>query len=569
MIKKIISLIPNSFRKKGSLVVLSVPLKALLDLAGIAVLLPMIFIVLNEGEAFNNSLLSKIYDYMGFSSHNKFILFLILAVLTILIIKSLLNLLIVNYQNKYLLGLYRHYSRTLFSHLYSKGLLFVKDSNTSELSFNVNAVCYNFGVVYLASILKFIGELLFSIFLLVALCVYNPLSSLLVVLTFLPFVVLYLYVIRTRLKVYGKEEMIARREQTKVVQETFKGYAEMKINNAFPKMKSRFDTGLENVSKYRLKSTLIQSVPSYLLEIAIALVISTLIILSIDAQDASMRVFLGVFAVAAIRMLPSVHSLISTVGSIKSTQYTVEVIEEIEGYSPSSEETKAKVEPLPFERTIEVRNLSFSYSDKGQARNDKVINNLSFNIRKGERFGIKGRTGAGKSTLFNLLLGLFAPEGGTIEIDGVPLDSTNVRNWQQRVGYVPQDVFIADLSIAENIALGEEIGEINIERVWEVLSQVSLKEFAEALPEGVNSIIGEAGSRISGGQRQRIGIARALYKEAMVLFFDEATSSLDSQTEREINDAIKKLSDEHKRLTIIVISHRESSLAFCDRILEI
>src|SRR5574344_2107249 len=165
MIKKIISLIPNSFRKKGSLVVLSVPLKALLDLAGIAVLLPMIFIVLNEGEAFNNSLLSKIYDYMGFSSHNKFILFLILAVLTILIIKSLLNLLIVNYQNKYLLGLYRHYSRTLFSHLYSKGLLFVKDSNTSELSFNVNAVCYNFGVVYLASILKFIGELLFSIFL--------------------------------------------------------------------------------------------------------------------------------------------------------------------------------------------------------------------------------------------------------------------------------------------------------------------------------------------------------------------------------------------------------------------
>ncbi len=194
---------------------------------------------------------------------------------------------------------------------------------------------------------------------------------------------------------------------------------------------------------------------------------------------------------------------------------------------------------------------------------------MSFSIKKGERFGIKGRTGAGKSTLFNLLLGLFPPDKGYIKVDGVALDENNISQWHELVGYVPQDVFIADLTIAENIALGHNMENIDIEKVKRVIKQASIEDFVSSLPEGLNTFIGEGGSRISGGQRQRIGIARALYKDAEVLFFDEATSSLDSATEREINDSIRELSDKHKQLTIIIISHRQSSLEFCDKIINV
>ena len=210
-------------------------------------------------------------------------------------------------------------------------------------------------------------------------------------------------------------------------------------------------------------------------------------------------------------------------------------------------------------------NLSFRFEDA----DGYVLENLNLSIRKGERFGIMGRTGAGKTTLFNLLLGLYHPTEGGIYVDSQLLSPENMPSWHKLIGYVPQDVFIADASVLQNVALGVEPSKIDRRRVEEALRQASLGDFIAELPEGLDTRIGEAGSNISGGQRQRLGIARALYKKAEVLFFDEATSSLDSQTEAEVNKAISALSSEHKELTIIVISHRESTMEFCDRIFRI
>lgn len=565
MLRKVIRLIPDSFRKKGVLVTLFVPIRALLDLMGVAVLLPVLILVLDGGSISDNTVLNTLYTLFEFSDNRDFIIFLVVSILSIIILKSVINLLFINYQNKYLLSLYKYFSAKLFSLLYGRGLLYVKNSNSSEIAFNINAVCYNFVVVYLASVLKFSGEIIFCTFILIALCFYNPLSALFIILSFLPVVLVYLILVRSRLKKYGRVEMEARRQQQKVVQETFKGYAEMEINNAFPLMKEKFQTGLDVISKYRIKSSLIQSIPSYLLEIAVALVVCAMVVFSLNADDASMRVFLGVFTVAIIRMLPSVHSLIGTWGGIKSTQYTIDVIEEFykENPSPSLASDKTSSNNIIFNKAIAIKNLSFSYST------GMVIDNLSFEIHKGEKFGLRGRTGAGKSTLFNLLLGFFPPQKGSIEIDGVPLSSDNVGGWQKIVGYVPQDVFIADLSMAENIALGQDMENIDKKKILSILEQVSLIDFVKNLPQGLNTVLGEGGSKISGGQRQRIGIARALYKNAEVLFFDEATSSLDSKTEKEINKAIQELSDTYKQLTIIIIAHRESSLSICDKIFDI
>ena len=178
-----------------------------------------------------------------------------------------------------------------------------------------------------------------------------------------------------------------------------------------------------------------------------------------------------------------------------------------------------------------------------------------------------GPSGSGKSTLFNLMLGFFEPTAGEILIDGQKLTPVNRGGWHELVGYVPQEIFIIEGSLADNIALGQP--QADRAKVMQVLEQVQLKEWADTLPQGLDTSLGEYGSRLSGGQKQRIGIARALYKDAEVLFFDEATSALDNKTEQEINHALEMLSLKHKELTLVVIAHRESSLAFCDRIFDL
>ena len=233
-----------------------------------------------------------------------------------------------------------------------------------------------------------------------------------------------------------------------------------------------------------------------------------------------------------------------------------------EGLEKQEERTMNQESDFQFKHAIKIKNLTFIFPDGGV-----ILKNLNFNIARGEKVGIRGSSGSGKSTLFNLLLGFLQPTFGEIWIDERTLTSVNRRQWHKLVGYVPQEIFIIQGSLAENIALGQK--EIDRNKIMRVLSQVKLKEWAEMLPQGINTYLGEYGSRLSGGQKQRIGIARALYKDAEVLFFDEATSALDNETEHEINLALEELSVRYKELTMIVIAHRESSLTFCDRIIEL
>jgi len=561
---RLLRLIPEAFRRKGLTVALMVPLTALLDMFGVALLFSMVFLVLDGGETFDKSFLAVIMQYLGIEDRNNFAVILVSALLAFILIKSILTILIKLFQNRYLMSLYSYFSSNLFSDLFDKGLLFMRSSNTSELTFNVNSACYNFAVGYLGNLLKFFGDVVFCVFLLVTLSVYDSRALVSVVVAFIPVTVIHIFFVRKRLKKYGKQEFQARREQTKVVQETFKGYAEMKVNNAFRSMHDRFDDGLSTISDYRVKSGLIQAIPSRLYEMAIAVVLAMMVFFQLNAGDPAERMFLGVFAVAIVRMLPVVMSLVGTWGAIKNTEYTIGVLDDLRNIAVRDESNRKQnvPEPLKFGESIKVEGVSFSFPDR------QLFADVSFEIRKGEKFGIRGRTGVGKSTMFNILLGLIAPDSGRILVDGVPLEGEAVSRWHAIVGYVSQDVFISDTTIARNIALGHDDAEIDRVRLEDAIDRACLRSFVDSLPDGVDTGIGEAGSRISGGQRQRIGIARALYKGAEVLFFDEATSSLDIETENEINREIQELTRNHGDLTIIVISHRPGSLEFCDRILE-
>ncbi len=227
-------------------------------------------------------------------------------------------------------------------------------------------------------------------------------------------------------------------------------------------------------------------------------------------------------------------------------------------------ETRTCTERLGLRQKIEVRGVSFRFD--GAAAD--TLHDMSLTIRRGERVGISGASGAGKTTLFNLLLGLYTPGRGEILIDGVPLAPDNRRAWQNTVGYVSQNVFILDTTLAQNIApLPTSPTRSTAAGSTERSTQPTCGEFVDSLPDGADTRIGEAGSRISGGQRQRIGIARALYRSCDVLMFDEATSSLDERSENNINDAIERLARDNDGLTIIIISHRRSTLERCRRVI--
>lgn len=215
---------------------------------------------------------------------------------------------------------------------------------------------------------------------------------------------------------------------------------------------------------------------------------------------------------------------------------------------------------LHFVKDITISNLSFNYGDR-------VINFGSYTISRGEYVGFCGYSGVGKTTLFNLILGFLSPQEGSILIDGTPLGSNNRRAWLKHIGYVPQEVFVFNGTLAENIALGFK--DIDKEKVARTLEMVSLSEWASGLPDGLESSLGEGGSKLSGGQKQRIGIARALYKGAKVLLMDEATSALDNNTEKEINIMLDNLRAKYNGLTVLSIAHRESTLAYCSRIINL
>lgn len=542
--KRFWKLIPDNFRKGAIAVAALVPVNAALGLVGAAALLPLMMTVLDS-------------ESLPYPRQT-----VILAVLALIVLKNILCLGITWVQNRYLMALYRNFSSRLFTSLYSRGLLYIKGQNSASMTFNVIGVCYNFVMGWLGAWMNMIGELLFVAFMLIAVFIYSPKATLLSLAAFAPVLLLYFLVVRKPIKAINKEVNNQRREQHKLVSEAFRGYSEIQVNNALPRIRRRFGAHLDKVSQLRIRVSLIQSLPPFMLEFCAVLMVAVIMLLNLSPGAENM-LFLGVVSVVLLKLLPAVRSIISSISAITANQYSCEVVADIQdGEVPLPADECAQ--PMEFEESIELKDLSFRFP--GDEKD--VISNLNLTIAKGERLGIKGRTGAGKTTLFNLLLGLYPAGRGCILVDGNALSQENMASWHAIVGYVPQNIFVEDSTILENVALGHNPEGVDRQKAEQALKQAYLWEFVSSLPQGMDSRIGEAGCRMSGGQKQRLGIARALYRNAKVLFFDEATSSLDAATEKEINDAIEKLSASHRDLTIIIISHRESTLAFCDRIVE-
>lgn len=383
------------------------------------------------------------------------------------------------------------------------------------------------------------------------------------------FAVFYLLLTRyTRRSLSSNSQCIAQEEiqLVKALQEGLGGIRDVLLDATQELHASKYmraDMPLRNAQG---RNVFIAACPRYILETVGILAIVVVAYFTVAEGGASafaaVLPVLGALALGAQRLLPTLQQIYAAWAMLQGNYAAiVDVIAMLE--QPLREMSGLKgQEPFIFCREICFKDVRYRYSENSPW----VLDGVNITIPKGMRVGIMGATGSGKSTVVDLLMGLLEPTAGSIVIDGQPISPVNLRGWQECLTHVPQDIFLADASIAENIAFGVNPKRIDLERVRRAAQQAQLAEFIESSPQGYQAFVGERGVRLSGGQRQRIGIARALYKQASVLVLDEATSALDNETEDMVMQTINTLDG---NMTVLIVAHRLTTLRHCDRIIEL
>ena len=318
---------------------------------------------------------------------------------------------------------------------------------------------------------------------------------------------------------------------------------------------------LHNIQSARMAQlrTTLQQLPRLWLEL-LAVSGLAILVISMLAQERALETVLptlGLFAAAAFRIMPSVNRVL---GAVQSLRYGLPVInvlhKELNLTTPETANTRNPA--APFHTALELSQITYTYPGAAEP----ALKDISLIIQRGESIGFIGASGAGKSTLVDILLGLLTPNTGEVRVDGKNIQAS-LRNWQDQIGYVPQSIFLTDDTLRRNVAFGLPDNQIDDAAITRAICAAQLEDFANSLPQGLDTLVGERGVRLSGGQRQRIGIARALYHEPPVLVLDEATSALDATTEQEVMDAVNAL---HGNKTLLIVAHRLSTVSRCNRL---
>ena len=557
MYRRIVNIIPSGYGRRGAALIATLLARAALNFFGIAALVPLLVLILDGESLRSHPTLDRIYQSLGFGDYRIFAVATAVAAVAAIVLKGAINMSLYRVERDYVYDIYRDLSRRLYISYCRRGLAFVRRSNSTELSRNVNFVCLNFATGVLRPLATIVGETFLLLLVAGATLAYDPVAALLLAGAFIPAAALYYRLVKRRMSDCGRTENEAMREKFRSVAESFGGYADAEICNAFPRMLADFDRSTERLIGMRKRNAAMAALPQSATETAVTVGLAALVVAGAYMRGGEIRIVFGLFALAAVRLAPSVRNILGALATIRYNRHTIDVLSEASDVG----DLERNDERLPLRRELSLRGITFGYDAT------PVLKDFSLRIRRGERVGIKGPSGAGKSTLLNIMAGLLEPQGGEMLVDGARLDDSNRRAWQNSAGYVPQNVFIADATLAENVAFGEDLPDA--ERVAESLEAAGLAEFARSLPEGIDTLVGESGCRVSGGERQRIGIARALYRRPDILFLDEATSALDREAERNIHDTLARLSGRDKELTIVAIAHDEASLGYCDRIIEI
>lgn len=539
-------------------------LGAFAEVATLGALLPFLAVIVSGAEhrpAY--PVVDAVLAVVGLSSGRASPLAITLLFCAAVLVAGLVRILLVVANTRYISMLGYELSVTIFERVLHQSYASHLSRNTSTVVAALQQVKLITGGV-MNPILQSISALVIGLCILVALLVFSPIITLVALVGFGALYLAISLAFRRRLKTNARVLAHTQVDTIRAVQEGLGGIRDVIIDGRQDVFLRRFSDLDRTWWNIQTANSLAGNGPRFAVEAAGMVLIAGLayVLVTRTGYAAGVLPLLGVVALGAQRLLPLMQLIYGNwtlvLANTGSASAMLSVLE-----APISEDWRQPLPaPLPFEHEVRFTDVSFRYPT-GQG---PVLRPFDLVIAKGARLGLVGKTGAGKSTLVDLLMGLLEPTDGSIAIDGRRLDATNRRAWQRRIAQVPQSIFLADASIAENIAFGVDPADIDRAQVTLAAERAALSSFIATLPDGYATTVGERGVRLSGGQRQRIGIARALYKQATVLIFDEATSALDAETERAVMEAVRELPAE---LTVVIIAHRPTTVDYCDDVIAI
>lgn len=571
-VQKLLKLLTLKEKWKFFRVLLLVLGMALLDTAGVASMMPFLAVVGDPDIIQRNLILSSIFNkstVLGVTTKNQFLVFLGSVSFLLLLISAVYRVITEYKMNSFVEQLRHSISSRLLKAYLVQPYEFFMLRNTSDMSKStLSEVDQLIGTVLRPVFNMFAYTIVATSIILFLLYLY-PLLLLCSVIILGGGYALTFAIIRKRLDQLGRLRSSSNKTRFWVAQEALNGIRELRLLGAERYYANKFDGESLKLSHSLAMNLTLGRVPKYIIEAlafgGIILLVLSLIIAEGGVESEALGRILplvGVFTFAAYRLQPSLHFIFSGLASIRFGKSAVDKIyEDLSIGEEISLHGITKNRPLKLNEKLSIKNLSFRYQNADRY----TVKNVNVEIKAGSIVGVVGATGCGKTTLINLIANLLTPTSGSIEVDGIEITEEQSATWRKAIGYVPQNIFLTDNSVAENIAFGIDPTMIDHNRVLECAKLANIHEFiTNDLPENYRTIVGERGVRLSGGQRQRIGIARALYYAPPLLIFDEATSALDNIVEKEIMEAIDNLAENH---TIILIAHRINTIKKCNNIL--
>ena len=556
-------------RGKLLIVIASMIIQAVLQLGGVASVLPFLSVAAHPENFATSSLGQFLINTFSLTDPRQLVYVTGILAIAFLVIASASSIASQVIVSKYVHRLGHWLRLQLLVKYYSQPYSYFVSRNSSVLTKKANLDVMVFTAFLFSPLCDFVARLFTTIIIIVGLLVLEPMVTLVAGAFFGGFYLLFMSLTRRRVRTINEVSKETHRSLSQLVQQFIAGMRDIKLRNAGSYFIDKIDTISGRNVIAGVTSAWISGLPRNLIEpIAFAgTIIWAMVALSAGRLEEVLPT-LGVMAMAGYRLLPNIQQLYNSLHLVATNRFSLdELAEELDFSSPSypvrlPEKGAAKALPDKgslFSESIELRDVTFTYS--GAER--PTLQGVNIRIGRGESIGFVGQTGSGKSTLINLLLGLYVPTGGEILADGKPLEKPVPPKWFTRIGYVPQEIFLMDDTLLRNIALGMSDKEIDHDRMKEAIGSAQLQEVIDKMPQGLETQVGERGVMLSGGQRQRVGLARALYFDPEMLILDEGTSALDNETEAKFMLAVESLQGE---ITVISIAHRLTTVRRCDAI---
>lgn len=563
IIKNFFYLINPKYSYKIFFLLFLIFILAIFEVLSIGAIIPFIYSILSDQNFFLLNFLKNNFNFHG----NNLIKFFLILIFIVFLIKNIIVIFFVYFQSSLSSNIRKDLSERLYkSYLNINFKTFLK-KNSSEFIKNINVECENFRYTLFITILSF-SEIIIFFFITGFLLIYNPLFSIFLFILVSLFFYIYVLFFKKILKEKGISRFRNLESLFKIVIETLTSLKEIRVLGIEKNFLKKYNNSNYKYTNDVISNEFYLNLPKVLVELAGVIVIVFIIFINIDNKFSSTQLIasLGVYGLASFRILPCLNRILLGYNHLKlATQTVTRLLESVKQLQYQHDVADSYLElnkKILNINSINIVNLSFSYGDKDKF----LIDNINFKINKNSFTGIIGQSGSGKSTLLNIIVGLLKPDKGAVYFNKNLDIYDNLKYFHKKIAYVSQDINIIDDSIKNNIAFGVEENFIDNNKLLKAVDDAKLKNFINELDKGLETKLGERGARLSGGQKQRLGIARALYFNPELIVFDESTSALDLNTEKDIISTIYEFKG-HK--TIIFATHKTSLLDNCDSVIEI